>query len=103
MSPTAAVGGARAAADDRFVLRSDRLLWREIDEEVVALDLPTSTYLSANVTGALLLNGLREGASARELVQSLCAEFNVGETDARDDVATFLGQLLERDLVERLS
>ena len=53
-------------------LRTNDLSWREIDDEVIAVDVETSTYLGANKAGALLWRRLGEnGATRIELAELL--------------------------------
>ena len=47
-------------------LRTEDLSWREIDDEVIAVDVETSTYLGANKTGTLLWRRLGDGGATRE-------------------------------------
>ena len=85
---------------NRLKLREEGLTWREIDDEVVALDVETATYLSANASGRLLWRSLSEGATREELVSSLVEEFEIDADRAGADVDAFLGELSKRGLLE---
>ena len=85
---------------NRLKLREEGLTWREIDDEVVALDVETATYLSANASGRLLWRSLSEGATREELVSSLVDEFEIDADRAGADVDAFLGELSQRGLLE---
>jgi Coenzyme PQQ synthesis protein D (PqqD) len=74
-------------------LNSTAVSWREVDGEVLALDLGSSTYLGTNPTGALLWKALAEGTSRDRLVELLTAEFDVDEGRAAADVDGFLRHL----------
>jgi hypothetical protein len=79
------------AKDDATLrLREEGLNWREIDGEVVVLDVEHSHYLNLNATGCVLWLLLAEGATNRQLVDKLIEEFDVDEPTARHDVETFL-------------
>ena len=84
----------------RLKLRDEGLTWREIDDEVVALDVETATYLSANASGLLLWRSLSDGATREELVSRLVAEFEIDEERAGADVDAFIGELSQRGLLE---
>ncbi len=60
-----------------FRLRDGELEWREVEGEIVALDLRASTYLSVNRTGTALWPHLTAGASRDELVAALTSRFDV--------------------------
>jgi hypothetical protein len=85
---------------ERLRLRSGELSWREIDGEVVAIDVQTSTYFSANSSGAILWQMLSEGATHDELVERLTARFEIDRERAETDVAAFVGALHARGLLE---
>lgn len=80
-------------------LRSDALEWREIDGEIVALDLTTTEYLTANHAAAILWQELATGCSREDLVEALRRAFDL-ETDAADrDVDGFLAELRGQGLL----
>ena len=81
-------------------LRTETVVWREVDGEIVALDVSTSTYLAVNPTGAFLWPNLVEGASQEELVERLVQGYDVNPEQAALDVKIFLLPLRERGLLE---
>ncbi len=82
-------------------VRADRVTWREVDGEVVALDLQASTYFSANASGSVLWPLLLEGATRSQLTDALVASFDVGPEQAAADVEAYLASLDELGLLER--
>jgi hypothetical protein len=81
-------------------LRGEGLTWREIDDEVVALDIESATYVSANASGRLLWKALAGGATRERLVASLVEEFGIAAERAGADVDVFLADLEARGLLE---
>jgi hypothetical protein len=81
-------------------LRDDGLKWREIEGEMVAVDVRTSTYLSANASGTALWEPLSEGTTRDALVDRLVDAFDVERGRAAADVDAFLDDLRARDLLE---
>jgi hypothetical protein len=71
-------------------LREQGLNWREIDGEVVVLDIERSHYLNLNPTGCVLWLMLADGATELQLVEKLTEEFDVNEQTARGDVEAFI-------------
>jgi Coenzyme PQQ synthesis protein D (PqqD) len=82
-------------------LRSDDLSWREIDGEIVAVDVASSAYLSSNPAGTLLWKMLAEGTTRESLATGLVDTFALDRRRAERDVETFLDNLAERGLLER--
>jgi coenzyme PQQ synthesis protein D (PqqD) len=88
------------ANDDATLrLREQGLNWREIEGEVVILDVEQSHYLNLNPTGSALWLMLAEGATERQLVDKLTEEFDVDEPTARHDVETFVTSCRQNGLL----
>ena len=81
-------------------LRTETIKWREIDGEVVAIDVAKSAYLSSNSAGAILWQMLSTGATRDELAAKLVDSFEIDRTRAVTDVDAFLADLVARDLLE---
>ena len=86
---------------EQLRLRTDELRWREIDGEVVAVDIPSSKYLSANGAGAILWQMLATGATLDSLAERLVETFGIDQDRAQADAKAFVDNLAERDLLER--
>jgi Coenzyme PQQ synthesis protein D (PqqD) len=80
-------------------LRSDSIAWNAVGDNVVALDLTSSTYYSTNGTGTLLWELLSEGANRAELVNTLVERFDVGRETVERDVDAFLADLERAQLL----
>jgi hypothetical protein len=81
-------------------LRTEDLSWREIDDEVIAVDVETSTYLAANKAGTLLWRRLGDGGATRQELAALLVEtYGIERERALADVETFLGDLASRGLL----
>jgi hypothetical protein len=75
--------------------------WREVEGEIVALDLRTNTYLAVNRTGAALWPALVSGADREELLSRLVDAFDVTAEQAAADLDEFLAQLAAQDILEQ--
>ncbi|WP_299087598.1 MULTISPECIES: PqqD family protein [Microbacterium] len=81
-------------------IRSEGITWQEIDDELVILDMQTSTYQTTNVAGAVLAKLLVEERSTDELAQALIDKFGIDSETADADVAAFIDQLRDKSLLE---
>ena len=88
-------------SSEQFKLRADALDWREIEGEVMVLDLERSEYLAVNESGATLWPLLAAGASRSELEAALTAKFELEEDTAAADVTGFLASLDDSGLLIR--
>lgn len=82
-------------------LRVDDLTWREIDGELVVLDLRSSTYLTTNASATFLMKELVSNRSDAELADGLVNEFAISRAEAERDVRAFVGDLDRRGLLVR--
>jgi hypothetical protein len=89
------------SAEDRLQLRDVDLDWREVEGELVALDLRESRYLAVNRTGQVLWAALAEGATRAQLVERLIEDFDIDQARAAADVDAFTAGLESRDLLVR--
>jgi hypothetical protein len=84
-----------------FRLRPEAVAWREVDGEVIALGLESSTYFGTNASGSVLWRRLAQGATRAELIEALMTEFGLEQAQAGTDVDVFLDDLRRRDLLAR--
>ena len=80
-------------------LREQDLDWREIADEIVALDAQGSEYLAVRGSGAILWRLLAESTTRDGLIQALVETYDIDPTRAGDDVNEFLATLNERGLL----
>ncbi len=81
-------------------LRTQDISWREVDDEIIVLDLRSSLYHSIDSVGAFLWQQLERGVTFDELVKVLREEYDVAEETAVTDVQAFLGSLEDLGLLE---
>jgi Coenzyme PQQ synthesis protein D (PqqD) len=80
--------------------RDRDLSWRDIDGEVIVLDLRSATYLRFNAVGTVLWLELERGVAGSDLEQLISKRFALDGAQARHDVDAFLQSCLEKDLIE---
>ncbi len=84
---------------EQLRVRPEAIEWRQLEGEIVALDLRRSLYLAINASGALLWPFLVEGTTRDELVERLGSSAGISPEQARADVEVFLAELAEHDLL----
>jgi hypothetical protein len=80
--------------------RDGAVSWREVDGEIVAVDVVSGSFFTLNGTGRLLWKALAESASPEELTDLLVSTFGISEVEAREDTSAFLDDLGARSLIE---
>jgi hypothetical protein len=81
-------------------LKADAIEWREVEGEIVALDLDSSEYLAVNRTGTVIWPLLVDGSTREELAAELAGRYEIDKAAAERDVDQFLSALSERGLLD---
>lgn len=81
-------------------IRTDDLVWQELDGDLVLMDLQRSVYLTTNASGAVLTKLLTEERTRDELADHLVEEFAIDRDQAFGDVDDFVAQLREKRLLD---
>ncbi len=82
--------------------RSSGVLATEDGDDLVLLDLRSSTYLTLNRTGGLLWQAIAQPVELRDLVALVVSRYAVAEAEAEAAVSRFVESLAERGLLEAL-
>jgi len=84
------------------VRRSPRAIYRKMGEESggVILHLDSAAYHSVNATGSLIWDLLESERTFEDLVAEVRRRQPDSPQDLEADVADFIGELRERDLIE---
>jgi len=85
--------------ETRFSLRKNGVSWRELDGQIVVLDLESSKYVTVSGAGAVIWAQLVQGATVDAIVGALIEVFDVDEPTARADTESFLDDLRQRNLL----
>jgi hypothetical protein len=89
------------AARRRLRLRESGLEWREVEGQVVVLDVRRSHYFSINRTGHTLWSALAVGTTWEELVDRLVEVHGAERERAVADAHAFVDALDARGLIAR--
>jgi hypothetical protein len=81
-------------------VRTRDLSAREMDGELVLLDLIGSRYLTVTGVGVRIFELLAVDRSTNELVRTVVEEYDVDEEVARVDIDAFLQRLRDHHLLE---
>ena len=82
-----------------FRIRDESVSWRDVDGEIVALDVESGDYFTLNGSGRLLWLALLEPVTTDALAQVLCESFEIPQDVACSDATAFLEDLIGRRVV----
>lgn len=77
-----------------------QVMSRLVGNETVLLDLSSGIYFGLDGVGKRIWETVADGRSLKETVTVITAEFEVDETQAQSDLIQFVGDLVERGLLE---
>jgi len=85
--------------DTRLSIPS-QVMSRLVGDETVLLDLASGIYFGLDGVGKRIWDAVSEGRNIEETVTIITAEYEVEEAQAKADVINFIGNLVERGLLE---
>lgn len=86
--------------NDRFTI-SPSVRTRELDDELIVLDLDQGEYFSLNGTGREVWNALGQGADLATVEREVCAHWPIPADDAGPMLTGLVRDLLDRGLIAR--
>ena len=81
-------------------LKSDDVVWREVEDELVVLELSTTTYLTLNGSAKQLWLSLADGATVLDLASMLVDHYRIPMEQATVDAEAFVEEMTSRGLLE---
>ena len=85
---------------DSIVVRVDRTMDAEVDDEIVALNLDTGASYGMNAVGARIWKIIAKPTRVAEVCAGLVAEYDVDPPTCERQVLDLLGQLQAESLLE---
>lgn len=85
--------------EGRISLDADAVVWREVGDEIVVLEIATAVYLTLNGTARPLWLLLADGTTRDDLAAALVAEYGIAFDRAAADVDDLLRALAARSLL----
>lgn len=86
---------ARRISTLQWVERAPDLVHAAVADEAVMMSIAHGEYYSLNAVGARIWELLESPMCAEQLCLRLSAEYEIGESACRDELSTFLGELLD--------
>ncbi len=88
---------------DATIRRHRLVVYRELPEGGGLMHLETGSFYALNTTGALIWDLVDDGITLDELVEKLESSLATPPPDLVGEVTAFLGEMLDRQLVEVVS
>ena len=85
--------------NDRVKILKD-VVFREVEQEMVLLNLGTGSYYGLDAVGSRMWDLLAEKKNIREVLEIMLQEYEVATEDLQRDILHLLQELKTRGLVE---
>jgi hypothetical protein len=72
---------------------SDKVVFREIDDKIVLINLESGYYYSLNECGRFIFNLLIKNKQIHEVLEEINSRFEVSMETAKSDLEQFIGEL----------
>jgi len=82
------------------VAAAEHVLAQELKGELVLLNLTSERYFGLDETGSSMWRELTTAESIEAAYQRLLSVYEVGAEELRDDLGSFVSQLIENDLIQ---
>jgi len=89
-----------AVSFDMRVTTPSQVVTRQLDGELVLLNLDTETYFGLDEVGSRMWEVLASSASVEAAFEQLTGEYDVDAATLRTDLETLINQLVDSGLVE---
>lgn len=77
----------------------DNYSWRDVNNELVVLNLQSGEYFTFNNVGRLIWLSVNDGKTVDEITRSVMEQYATTEEKAVADVKAFIGNLLSEGLL----
>jgi hypothetical protein len=77
----------------------DNYSWRDVNNELVVLNLQSGEYFTFNDVGRLIWLTLNDGKSVEDIAKALVDQYSTTEEKAMLDVRSFISNLLSEGLL----
>lgn len=89
---------------DDLIKRTDKVLASDMDGEIVMMDVDQGKYFGLRDVGAFIWAALEMPETVGKLIDNVSDHFEVEDEDnVEEDVIALLKQMLERNLVEKVT
>lgn len=82
-------------SSDTIIQRNDSVIFSDIDDQVVMMDLDSGDYFELNTVGTRIWELLETPTNVNDLVKTLLSEFDIAEDVCRTETEDFIHKMLD--------
>jgi len=77
----------------------ETIIFTELDDEAVLLDLTSGSYFGLNHVGVRLIKSIVDGMSTEDAIVSISNHYQAAPDTVKFDIANLLNEMLEKNLI----
>jgi len=78
---------------------NERVVFREIDDRIVLINLDSGYYYSLNEVGCFIFNQILKNKGIDDILDEIEGHFEVSQGKAREDLEEFMGTLEKEQII----
>ena len=83
----------------RYQIDPEKIVWRNIDDEAIILNLDSGVYYGLNKTGSLIWTLLSQKSATENIIGELSSSYGISKKQATQDVLAMLEGLAKESLI----
>ena len=83
----------------KYHIDPNKIVWRNIDGDVVILNLDSGVYYNLNKTGSLIWCLLDKQRSTEEIIERICERYRIAPEKASRDILAVIEDLKKESLI----
>jgi hypothetical protein len=88
-------------SSDTTFKTSENIAWRNVNEEVVILNLKSGEYFTLNDVGQFVWLAVADQKNIEEIRQKVVDAFDVSPEKASEDIEAFISRMLDEGLLHK--
>ena len=84
---------------DKCFSKNKDIPYRVIEGEAILVDVEEGEVIHLNEVGALIWEAIDGKNKVSDIVNCVCNDFEVNQSEARKDVVSFLKEILEKEVI----
>ena len=78
----------------------ENVIFRDLDDEMIIMDMNSGKYFGLNETGARIWSLLNENQKIKDIIEKLSDEYDITKEQCEKEVKKFISTLLEKGLID---
>ena len=83
----------------KYRIDPNKVVWRNLDGEVIILDIDSGHYYGLNKTGSLIWNLFAQDKTLQEAIEKLSDQFKISKKAALEDTSELIATLQKEGLL----